>query len=340
MKFEKKLQPIENRELSNLFPLLKDLFKFAESKGVNTLAFQKYTGENEEENLNSIELPEKFLSLFPEHPGKYYLVGYENRKNPYYKEGTRNIWVRLSTVAKKIQTNEKIREIDIEEADMSEGNIMRTKVTDSIKNADFSQINTAEGDEVEQPHGSAQYIYETTPNGKKKITETSFNRLDEGLFLWKGKDQPVRWLRDLNMKKNKAGYSKFVYTDSYIIDRCNVRANIKTTINGSLENPESIVVEIGHGSLNSAEIIYEDPEGKIKVYKHSGVQDDGMKVVKQDPNYSPLFEEKINPDELLETLRFKMLALKDDWDKPQNVFSDNKSLNEMKNKITNHEMHF
>jgi hypothetical protein len=213
------LENIKKQELVNPFPLLKELFDYVESQGFDETSFSEYDGETDKKDIKNIILPEKFKSLIPNIVGDFFIVAYENRRDSYYKEGTRSRMVRLSTVRQRSKSDEKIREIELSEPDISEGNVMHIKIRDSVNNKSFMNINTAGKDEVEMPHGSAELMYEISNSGEKKMKESIYRRLDEGLFEWKGKNQSIRWIRSIDTKIDTNVQESCTYEDSMIIGR-------------------------------------------------------------------------------------------------------------------------
>ncbi len=333
MNNERSLDRAGFRDIKRTFPLLKELFEYAEKKGFDSISFDDYGSEGAGDNPRAIEFPENFNSLVAEHPGKYFIVAYDNRQSSYYKEGTRHRMVRLSTMRKRAQTNERIREVDLTETDPSFGNKAQIKVRESVNNKSFVDINTATGEEVEQPHGEAEYMYELDPQGVKTVKETHFNRLDEGLFQWKGENKPVRWVRNLRVEKDEQDIPKTMYEDLYIIGRMekgksDERAQVKTYITGSAENPKSILIEIGIGAPATAKVLYEDKQRNIKVLVHEGIKayKDQLQIIQQEPAYAALFRKPVDIEELMKDISFKARMLQEDWDKPQTVFTQNPAI--------------
>ncbi len=316
------------KDLKRIFPLLRELFDYAEKMGFDSSSFDDYGSEEQRDNPRAIEFPENFNSLVEGHPGKYFIVAYNNRQNPYYKEGTRHRIIRLSSVPKRSQTDERVREVDLIEVDPSFGNKTQIKVRESVNNKSFANINTATGEEVEQPHGQAEYMYELDPQGIKTIRETRINRLDEGLFPWKGEEKPVRWVRNLHVEKDEQDIPTMAYEDLYIIGRMSEggsgeRAQVKTFITGSPDNPKSVLVEIGVDSPLSAKVVYEHKQRNIKVilYEGTNAYENQLQIVQQDPAYATLFRKPVDIEELMKDIAFKARMLQEDWDKPQAVFT-------------------
>ena len=326
--FNNKLERLQSKELNRLFPLVKELFEFAEKKGVEGLS--EYLSEDEKSDEGIIELPDKFLPLIAEYPGKYFLVGYENRKDRYYKEGTRSRYARISTVPKKMQSDKKIREIEFEDPDGSDGNRLLLSVIDSFNNKQFADYNEKGIDQVEVPVGDAKVTYEVGPNGEKKKKEAFFHRIDEGIFIWKGEKQPVRLTRSLRIAKENE-IPELSYRDFYMFGRLELgkgqehaRVNIK--IQGALENPSSVLVEIGVGSPDFARVIFEDEEKNISILEHDdnhGNLEDQIEIVKRDPSYSDLFQDKVEAEKIVDLACSKIRAIQEDWDKPESIFQKN-----------------
>lgn len=329
-------------DLNRTFPLLKELFELLRKQGWESSSYDNYGNEGEGENTQAIELPESFAPLVAEHPGKYYIVAYDNRRSSYYKEGTRNELVKLSTVKKRTQSDERVTEIDLAEVDPSMGNKVEVRVQESVNNKGFVDLNKQTNTEVAQPHGEANLKYEIDPNGNKAVQETSYSRTDEGIFPWKDNEERVRWYRTLRAERKSEDNIQTTYEDSFIIGgwddpRKEERASIRTTIKGSVENPDSIVVEIGIGTPSSAQVLYEDTERNIKVLVHEGINmyKNQLEVLKQDPNYAIIFQEPIDAENLMSTLKSKIAMLQNDWDKPHHVFAEQPAIDGSANKQLN-----
>jgi hypothetical protein len=321
-------------DLNRTFPLLKELFDMLRKRGWDSYSYQNYGSEDEGENTQAIELPENFSPLVAEHPGKYYIVAYDNRRDSYYNEGTRHELVKLSTVKKKAQSDERVTEVDLVEVDPSMGNKVEVRVHESVNNKGFTDINKKTNTEVAQPHGDAEYKYEIDPNGNKEVKETSYSRTDEGIFPWNDNEERVRWYRTLRAERKSEDNIQTTYEDSFIIGgwddpRKEERASIRTTIKGAVENPDSIVVEIGIGAPSSAQVLYEDTERNIKVLVHEGINmyKNQLEVLKQDPNYASIFQEPTDVENLMNTLKSKIAMLQNDWDKPHHVFAEQPAIN-------------
>jgi hypothetical protein len=324
-------------ELMNPFELAKQLFNFAE-KNLPESAGDRYSDLNGEyiDNPYVKELPTRFNQLIADYPGRYYVVSYENRTSTYYAPGSRTKYVRLSTVTKQSQSNDAVREVDITAPDVSEekGNILVVSVKDSVMNKSTESINTAAPGEVNSPHGSAKFTYETNPVGDKKLVGLDFERMDEGMFLWHDVQTPVRWLRYLDIKNPDTKETKTQYRDMYIIgrhdqreDHKDTRIDVRFSVSGKLDEAESIVVSIGLDIGGKGEILFEDPEQKIKIVFHNVdpwiTKEETLAILGQDPNYFFLLEPMVDRDKIIELLKNKTSMMIDDWNKPIAVFSQN-----------------
>ncbi len=338
---ERSLEPIETGgEMRRIFPTLDDLFEFAHEQGLDEYSFSQYEDADVEGGKKRIRLPDKFKSLVEGNPEDFFVVAYDDRRSNHNAEGTRGQLVKLSTVQKKSLSEERIREIDLEKLDPALGNRARFTTTDSINNESFASINTASEGELEQPHGLARHGYEITPAGVKKKQTSEFNRLDEGMFQWREEEKPVRWVRDLTIDVDDSDETEIKYKELFIIGRFNEgsgeeRADIRTSITGTLEDPKSILVEIGFGPMSLARVIYEDEDNSIKVVEHEGVNayKNQLEILRQDPNYASLVEGNVDPEELLENIRLKANMLREDWDKPTNIFTKVKAIEEKPREI-------
>ncbi len=330
------LATVNRQEVMNLFGLTRELFEFAQDNNLGHEGGFRYSDVNNEfsDNPFAIELPQKFYPIIAEYPGKYWAVSFEDRFDPYYAKGTNMRLIKLSTVPKRSQTDDKIREISVSEPAPSEGlgNIQFMFVRDSLMNKSFATINTASENQTDSPYGSAEMVYELDPVGSKKLVNSEFNRMDEGIFEWDSAKTPVRWLRYLRMRQDKVSEAEIQYEDSYILgrhhqreDHKDTRVQVKITSVGKLDAPESMVVSIGSevGSKNT--VLFEDSLSHVKVVLHDNdpwtTKEKMVKILKQDPNYAFLFEGDIDTDKLIELLKRKADLITNDWDKKSTVFS-------------------
>lgn len=337
MNGEKSLERPGYKDLSRPFTMLRDLFEFAEKKGLDATSFIDYDdtgvhGRNQaSDNPRAVELPERFAALTADRPGQYYIVAYENRQGRQYKEGTRSRTIRLSSVRKKNKSDERVREIDWVEVDPSLGSKAQMTIRESVNNKSFVDLSTTQEDEVDQPHGEATIRYELDPNGNKSVVESKFNRLDEGIFLFREENRPVRWVRNLKVDKDSSGAVQAVYEDAYYIGRPkeskrDEAAKIKTFVAGSIDNPTSIKVEIGLEGLGKTRTLFKDKQLSVIVHEGINAYQNHLEIAKLDPAYAALFAEPIDVEELIKNVKFKIGMLTEDWDKPQAVFSSKPNL--------------
>jgi len=329
----------ETRDLQNLFPLFKDLFAFAQ-KNLPEGNFDKYTGADETGEPGSVELPPKFQPLIKNFPGVFFIVGYENRQSSYNREGTRNIWIRLSTVKRKTATDDKVREVDFSLVDPSKGQAIEISVTDSVNNQCFEKVNDSEDTEFGQPHGSFKIISRLESDGEIKAVGFKFNRLDEGLFNFGDALKVVRWVRDLEVEKiSTENAQRLNYQELYIIGRSkNIgkeeRAFVKTQIDMVSGKPKNILVQIGFGDFKTGNVIYEDEKTGISVFAGHRHDQKQIDVLKQDPTYALLFQTKVDPNEFVESLLKRVEMLRDDWDKTQTVYQSSPGIEQARPAIT------
>lgn len=337
---------LQKQEMQIPFPLAKELFSFAEESGLDEYSYTEYTKEelkDGEVNPSAKPLPEKFSSLVADFPGKYFLVAYEKRVGDYYAKGTRFKMVVISNTEYRAKSNDRVREINIKEHDPSEGkgNFLFVTVSDSVNEQGLTSLNTDINEKVSLPHGNAKATYKVGMDGAKKQIGFRADRLDEEFFDWKGQQKQVRWLRNLDVERE--GRAPIVnYKESYLIGLkpqggSEELVDIKFKVVGHLIDPESIQIDIGFGSEQTAKVLYEDKDKKIKILFHEPIikDSDPLEVLKQDPSYSFLFEELLNPEKLLDTLKLKIRGLENDWDKPRNVFSASESLSYTPQQIEN-----
>lgn len=333
MRSERELVPShETKDIILPFALLKDLFEYAREIGLNETSFEAYANHELPENPAIAVLPKKFESLVADFPGKFYLVSFDDRSSSYYRAGTRSVTARLSTVKKKNISNQAIQEIDLEQVDPTDGNVLRITQTSSINNKSFVDLNSAPEDEVEQPHGQARNIFEVDAMGYKNFKSSQYDRLDEGFFDWHGQRRPVRWVRNAEASLSDDGAKQLFYKELFIIGRemPDERAEVRVTISGDLENPQSILVEIGYGPLQTARVIIN--ENNLKVVEHEPINayKNQIEIIRNDPNYAFLFEKSADPNQLVKIVQAKVRSLQTDWDKPANIFTEDKSLTHQK----------
>lgn len=320
----------ERKDVAISPSLINELFEFAKSQPNAEELFSNYAfGEGE---VVEIKLPDNFGHLIKEYPGKYFLVAYEDRKSSYFQEGTRIRRVLLSTKSCRFESDLPLREIEFKEEDQINGGGMFLTVKESINNKSFNEINNKD-DQAAMPHGEMKCKYSLNSKGKKKLIGLKASRLDEGMFKIKGKEKPVRLNRKLEISKGLEG--KIEYNDGYIIGRSKdhsseLHADVKTTIIGSLDSPKSVLVEVGYGNPETAEVIYEDPKGNVKVlsYEGFGVAEYQLEIIKEDPSYAAIFQKKVIPEEVINTLKSKVIMLRDEWNDSESIFSKSNKLEE------------
>jgi len=314
----------DHRDLVRPFPLIQDLFTFAQKSGITTDGFTSQDFGNEQV---TIPLPETFSPLVQDFPDKYLVVAYEDRRDSYYKVGARDQLVRLSTVENRRTTDTRTREIDIKLPDGGRADRVEVRVREAVKNKSFDSINTAQGEDIEQPHGSARYTYEMDPAGKKYPKKFEFDRLDEGLFVMGEKTRPVRWVRKLEIEKNENAPNKAVYEDYYIIGRNEdpsreKRASIKTTVLGEIGNKPTILLQVGYGPESTADVLLDDKERGIKfIVQKSIAGERPLDILKDDPVYATLLKTPPDTELFIELLGSKIKNLEEDWDKPQSIYA-------------------
>ncbi len=325
----------ETAEIKRPFPLVQDLFSFAEKHNITSAGIGAQAGDE----YVTMPLPEEYRPLVEAFPGKYFVTAYEDRRDSYYKENTRHQLVRLSTVQRREDSDARTREMDLKLASGGRADRIEVRVREAVKDQAFEQINKATGEQIEQPHGEARYTYELDENGKQYPKKLEYSRLDEGLFDLGGKSKPVRWVRRLNIDKNPGAPDAFQYQDMYIIGRNegatkDQRAEIKVTLAGDLSNPKTLLVEIGFGSSDSAKVIFEDKKRGFKFVIHTlNPRDRPLEILKDDVVYAELLKDKPNVDVFIQLLQHKIEMLQDEWDKPQSVYSDSRVITEQHKQI-------
>jgi len=315
----------ETREIKITFSELKKLFTFAEKNLNFETSYGAYVSEEDNKIQEAVPFPEEFRYLLPPSGEQYYLVYYTNRNDPYNAKGTRGRTIGISTSPFRKNTNERVKEIEFKEPGSDENDShMYMTVMEKVNEQSFTKINEKNDEEVEMPHGSAEITYSLRDDGKKEVVGSRFDRLDEGLFDWKGQKQPVRWVRRLRIE-NKSARSELVYSDYYIIGRTtnttmDERAEVKTTITGTLDNPEKIKVTIG--SDYKGKEIFNDDKLQVFVGDPIGQSDkDYLEILKQDPTYGQLLTGTgVDVENIISIIQSKIKMLQVDWDKPHNIF--------------------
>lgn len=314
------LMPREQKEIKRPFPLVRDLFAFARERGIDVRGFNSDTGE-----AHAIApLPEKYVPLVEEYPGVYFVTAYEDRRGNYYAEGTRGQLVRLSTVEDRSVSDERTREIDIEEREGRDADRLKIRVREAVMDKSFGFINQARSGEVDRPNGSMRYTYERDEAGKKYPKLIECNRMDEGLFRIDGLEKPVRWVRDVRKEIEDGKTYVTEYRDYYVIGRNtkeskDERVSIKTAIRGDIQNPKLIEVEIGFGSKLSARRLVDDQAGGLIVLVH---EEKMLSIARVDPAYAEIFKEKPEREKIILGIASRIQMLLDEWDKPQSVYED------------------
>jgi|GEM_PF-5599805 hypothetical protein len=321
----KTLAQRQGNELRQNFEQIKRLFDFAAGRLDPDTSYDEYVGRMPGNRQRPPKLPDELKNTAAEYPGEYSVVYYTNRNSSYYAEGTRGRTVGLSTSERRSQSNQRVREIDFREPGADERDPrMYMTVTEMVNEKSFESINTAGEDEIERPHGQAFVTFGLTPAGQKEIVRSYFSRLDEGMFDWRGSQEPVRWNRMLLVQNDSKG-TLWKYDDQYIIGRIqenktDERAQVRTVVRGSLENPESIGVEIGIGGGVSGRMLYQDDRLQVYVNDAIGSYRSEAEILKQDPNYGFLFEGAIDPARVISMVQSRIRLLQEDWDKPHPVF--------------------
>lgn len=323
----------EKRELELPFPLMKDLIDYAKERGLSSeTSYDDYIkgGAVEGKIRQVIPLPERFSSLVAGYPGTFLLVYYIDRDDQYYKPETRYKEIGISSSEYRKSSDERLTEIHIKQPGVSTGfgNVLRIEVEESINEKSFDKMNDEIGVKTDSSHGSARIEYEVTPDGARREVALASERLDEGMFEWGNEFKHVRWLRYIDV--DKRGDTQVIsYRDMYLVGLrpqggSDERAEVKFSIDGNLNEPKSIKVEIGSGPESTAEIFFDDTEHGIKiiVHKHYGVTlEQVYNILRQNPNYAFLFKDPVDVSELRASLASMVATLQNDWDKPQTVFA-------------------
>lgn len=317
------LEQAGGRNLERPFQRIQELFDFVgKMRGAQDWRFKYFEGEGV---AGAVELPRDFQSLVSEYPDKYFIVGFDDaRRDSYREEDLRERYVWLSTVLSRKFSDDRLREITFHEESVSKGNGMFMAITERINQKSMEEDDPDSFDMPVSPWGDSQVTYRIFPNGKKERIALDCTRVDEGMFDWEGGRKPVRWTRRL--KVNERDSEKIEYEDFYMVGRTlkggSKQLVVKTKVQGSLEEPKGIVVEIG-SDCGSSRILY-DADG-IRVVLFDELMG-SREIFAQDPTYSFLQESPIDSKKLLSALKMKIEMLQRDWDKPKTVFQGMKSL--------------
>jgi hypothetical protein len=327
-----KLATSEKRELADPFPGVRRLFAFAKAHTHERSRYD-YGGEGGRVTQKSegIPLPEEFLPLVAQYPDKYFVISCEDRKSEYYAPGTRFVEVLLSTVSRRGESDGRIREISFREHDASEGkgNAIFMTVSESVHEASFLSVNEQLGvDEgnKSRPHGHMRTVSQVDVRGNTKVIEQDFERLDEGIFDWEGSPKRIRWFRSLRADLADGGGLSFVYRDTYLVGLKKEGGSEGLSVVEIRVHPDkAIEVGIGSSAIGHGTLLYADEKEDIRIYEDDTVSQkhsiDRMDILRKDPNYAFLFERPISKASTLTLLMQKINGLRDDWDKPDVVFS-------------------
>jgi hypothetical protein len=318
--------------LTNNFASFRELFEFAQ-KTLRQDSFEMYVNSDYRDSKHTpCELPDKFNLITEGYPGKYFLVGFENRQGTYYKADTRGRIVCLSTAPRKYESEDRLQEIIITEPDPSvgRGNVLLYKVSQFVNEKGRQTLNLPLECGVAESSGKADILIEISPTGERAIIESSCSRLDEAFHSWRGAQTIVRWLRDLYCTRDKSGNQEYRYRDTYLIGRDErgdtlETANVTTRFNLQSGAVSSVLIEIGIGAISSARTIFESDNGLLKVVEHTpaGMRayTNQMEIVSLDPNYQFIFNQVIDVSSVVKLMQDRILMLEQHWDKKHNIFS-------------------
>ena len=324
---ENRLTKQQSKEVLTPFPLARELFDFAR-KNLTERSYSVYTDPEYRKNgQRPVELPEKFLPFVADYPGKYFVV--------HFEENHRLRQVILSTTPYRYDSDDIVGEIMLTEPQATEGrgNVIEIEVSNRVSEKGMIGINLAEGMELNYPNGRAKMIFEVDSSGNKITKESNFDRMDEGLFLWRNKPQPVRWLRDLYIDNLPNETVRMFYKDSFLIGRnerndTEERADVRIHIESQYGDIGSILIEIGLGAPSTAKTLFESEDKTIRVVEHSpeGMRAyrNQMEIIKQDPDYAFVFDKPIDQKKVADFVQNRIGMLKEHWFQKQSVFGVNK----------------
>lgn len=305
------------KELSVPFPLIQELFDEGEKTFGGAMNGSSADYYDEESQARKPKLSEKFAPLcLGDDPSKYYFTYYNDRRDNYYAENTRERSACLSTAERKYSSSSRLRELIYSQ---DESGFYLT-VGENVNNRVFLEWRNGNEDDLVKPSGRMQAKYKLS-EGKQILVEFTANRVDEVVF----DNQPCRWTRSLRIDNGQTRTA--VYQELYIVNRSKdphqeKRANVSFQVNGRIENPRSAVLSIGFGPPSKFRIIAEDKEKNVKVVLFEGYEND-LNLLKQDPNFLFLNETDDMGGKMLALVHDRIKLLQQQWDKPQSVFISN-----------------
>ena len=178
-----------------------------------------------------------------------------------------------------------------------------------------------------KPQGRAEATYEVLPDGKKKLIQSFVRRTDDIILSGseKGKNGG-RWTRlfSVNEKDRLIG-SDIMYADRYhTIEEENSGADVWFQIDGTLENPTHIIIQIGTlAGIMGDKLQKESRDGKVQIITRGDVKD-ALSFLQTEPAYQLLFDKgaikSLNLQEVQQFVVARVHQLQQDWNNPNNIF--------------------
>lgn len=314
-----------NRELRVQFPLIEEFFRYGQQifGGLYNGSPSNYFQEGGNPDVRIRKLPPKYTQLALDNsPIQYYVVYFDDRRDEYYKEN-RGRSICISTHKKSSESNSLIREVTYQE----DASGMSVTTRETVNAYSFRTLNTADSDTLETPNGSKTVTYKLRENGEPILQYMFVSRMDEVFTPYQGESRPARLHRSMeyNRKDNITTYSEQIILNRSRDIQEEVRIYSKILVEGTLEDPQGIVFDVGFGFWNPADEVVIDKDRNIRIVVEKGCEGDA-EVLKQDPEVAFLFESNPDPDHVNELLRNKIKTIVDHWDKPTSVFETSDAL--------------
>jgi len=303
-------------------PLIQELFQ--EGERIFGEAHNGSSGDYYNDNSGHESKPrlvDKFAPLaFGDDSSRYYFVWYDDRRSTYFKEGTRGRSAAIATQEWKRASNDRFREIIYSQEDSG----FYATVSEEVNNRAYLEHEQGNEQNLVPSNGRMRAKYKLTDETRRNLVEFESHRIDEVNI----NGVPGRWVRDLRIEVPQRNVD---YRELYILNRAGLtvreqqRADIRFQIQGTVDSPENTTVTIGSGPPSFAQTLFDDPESNLRVVFYKG-NEDGLAMLKQDPSFAFLNEEKPDAGEIVNLIKNRVKLLQEQWDKPQSIFTPSKEL--------------
>lgn len=326
MDVETNLIPFQKQEVEISFPLIQRLFDKGRDVfgGVDNGSSSDYYNADDVV-VKSVKLPEEFSPLtLGDDPNKYFLVYFDDRTSPYYKEkGGQKKSACIATQKRSYESNDRLKEITYS----SEDSGFYLTVAEKINNRAYEEFYDEDREGLVKPNGRIKAKYRLAGGSGKELIELTSSRVDEVMFPNQdGQKQPGRWLRELLIDAEK---NETIYKELYILNRAapsvekrdEKRAQVSFKMYGKTESSQKIDVIIGYGFLaeSSSRVVFEDKEKGVRVILPDGFETD-LEILRSDPNYAFLQEGQFDAGKVQDFVSERVALLQKQWDQPQSVF--------------------